>query len=156
MSGTQLSGAPVPITGHEAALQATVGVQVVSMFLPKRINVKRKAAWFGDGDLGSDKQPNDMSSTDAQVSLSPSAGIRPAQLLLTRWVSGCVLKRQLCASCGWMQAKSWHDLPSCACACAHAAAAADVHGSMDSAAGRARAACLASPVWSQPESCRRC
>ena len=37
------------------------------MFLPKRINVKRKAAWFGDGDLGSDKQPNDMSPTDAQV-----------------------------------------------------------------------------------------
>ena len=39
------------------------------MFLPKRINVKRKAAWFGDGDLGADKQPTDMSPTDAQVQL---------------------------------------------------------------------------------------
>ena len=125
------------------------------MFLPKRINVKRKAAWFGDGDLGSDKQPNDMSPTDAQVSHPRSAGISSAQLLVAQWVMsapvGCTQPKM--TSCARVAATRKPTLgtalPSRACCCAHAAAAAGGHGSMGS--GREeRVASLGMPVLSQP------
>ena len=45
-----------------ARLSPVLGVQVVSMFLPKRINVRRKAAWYA-----AQGEPDDMSPKDAQV-----------------------------------------------------------------------------------------